>query len=301
MVTARCKTRVLLTGATGYIAGQLLPVFRERYDLRLIDVKQDDREGRPVEGVEIVDVLNDDAATLAPHFEWAEVVVHCGHLKPPGDDPRANPGALDADPQFLYDAERRNVDLMQRVYALSLEHGVRRVVAASTNQAAKWYEQPFYAGLKDRVDPEDYPRPDGFYGWAKAAFESLGFVYACGSLGRKLEVIQLRIVVPREIQIQDFVDQPPEKYVRELAGYMSEKDLQQLFVKSVETPDVEDEYGVPFHIFYGVSDNARKFWSITNARRVIGYEPEDDSEMRFAADIARLLHDRGRAGDAPEE
>jgi hypothetical protein len=49
---------------------------------------------------------------------------------------------------------------------------------------------------------------------------------------------------------------------------------------------------VPFHIFYGVSNNARKFWSITNARRVIGYEPQDDSEIRFAADIARLLHRR---------
>jgi hypothetical protein len=301
VVTAEGKTRVLLTGATGYIAGQLLPVFRERYDLRPIDVKREDREGRSIEGVEVVDVLNGDAARLAPMFEWAEVVVHCGHLKPPGDDPRANPGARDAGPQFLYDAERRNVDLMQRVYALSLEHGVRRVVAASTNQAAKWYEQPFYAGLKDRVDPEDYPRPDNFYGWAKAAFEALGFLYACGSLGRKLEVIQLRIVVPREIKGEDFVDQPPEKYVRELAGYVSERDLQQLFVKSVETPNVEDGYGVPFHIFYGVSNNARKFWSITNARRVIGYEPEDDSEARFAADVARLLHGLERAGDVPEE
>ncbi len=53
-----------------------------------------------------------------------------------------------------------------------------------------------------------------------------------------------------------------------------------------------DEYGVPFHIFYGVSNNARTFWSITNARRVIGYEPQDDSEVRFAEDIARLLHGR---------
>jgi len=166
------------------------------------------------------------------------------------------------------------------------------VVAASTNQAAKWYERPYFAGLKDRVSPEDYPRPDNFYGWAKAAYESLGFLYACGSLGRKLEMIQLRIVVPREIDAEDFADEPPERYVRELAGYISERDLQQLFCKSIEAPDVEDEHGVPFHIFYGVSNNARKFWSITNARKVIGYEPRDDSEVRFAEDIARLLHQR---------
>jgi hypothetical protein len=281
----RSRTRVLLTGATGYIAGQLLPAFRERYDLELLDVREEDRSGDRVEGVEIVDLLDGDAASLERLFSDADVVVHTGHLKPPGEDPRSQ-----------YDTERRNVDMMQRVYELALSCGVRRVVAASTNQAAKWYERPYFAGLKDRVSPEDYPRPDNFYGWAKAAYESLGFLYACGSLGRRLEVIQLRIVVPREINADDFSDEPPERYVRELAGYISERDLQQLFCKSIETPDVEDGYGVPFHIFYGVSDNARKFWSITNARKVIGYEPQDDSEVRFAADIARLLHVRKDPG-----
>ena len=278
--------RVLLTGATGYIAGQLLPAFRERYDLALLDVREENGSGELVEGVEVVDLLSDDSPALERLFSEAEVVVHTGHYKPDGKDP-----------QSLYDGERRNVDMMQRVYQLALDSGVRRVVAASTNQAAKWYERPYFAGLKDRVNPEDYPRPDNFYGWAKAAYESLGFLYACGSLGRKLEVVQLRIVVPREINADDLADKPPERYVRELAGYISERDLQQLFCKSVEAPEIEDEHGVPFHIFYGVSNNARKFWSITNARRVIGYEPRDDSEVRFAPDIARLLHRRGDRGE----
>lgn len=273
--------RVLLTGATGYIAGQLLPAFRERYDLALLDVREENSSGDRVEGVEVVDLLGDDSPALERLFSEADVVVHTGRYKPDGEDPRS-----------LYDGERRNVDMMQRVYQLALDFGVRRVVAASTNQAAKWYERPYFAGLKDRVTPEDYPRPDNFYGWAKAAYEPLGFLYACGSLGRKLEVIQLRIVVPREIDAEDFADEPPERYVRELTGYISERDLQQLFCKSVEAPEIEDEHGVPFHIFYGVSDNARKFWSITNARRVIGYEPQDDSEVRFAPDVARLLHRR---------
>ena len=273
------RASVLLTGATGYIAGQFLPAFRERYDLRLVDVRDVDASGNSVEGVEVSDLLSDDDSALEPLFSDVDVVVHCGHFKPDSDDPRSQ-----------YEGERRNVDMMQRVYQLALEQGVRRVVAASTNQAAKWYERPYYAGLKDRVGPEDYPRPDSFYGWAKAAYEPLGFLYACGSLGRKLKVVQIRIVVPREIDAALFEDEPPERYVRELAGYISERDMQQLFCKSVETPEIDDEYGVPFHIFYGVSDNARKFWSITNARKVIGYKPRDDSEIRFANDIARLLH-----------
>jgi len=269
------RKTILLTGATGYIAGQLLPELRERYDLRLVDVRDADANGVPVPGVEVVDVLNAERSTLEALFAGVDTVVHCGYIRPR--------------PDFVYEDERQNIDMMQRVYDVAVASGVRRVVAASTNQAAKWYEQPYYAGLKDRVDPEDYPRPDSFYGWAKAAYESLGFLYACGSLGRKLEVIQIRIVAPREIDANDFDGQPREKYIRDLAGYVSERDLRQLFRKSIDTREIEDEFGVPFHIFYGVSNNARTFWSIVNARKVIDYQPEDDSEIRFADGIARLL------------
>jgi len=273
------KLRVLLTGATGYIAGQVLPAFRDAYDLRLVDTRRENAAGRPVDGVEVIDILGADPTDLARAFDGIDVVVHCAYHRPVG-----------ADPQSQYEGERRNVDMMQRVYQTALDHEVRRVVAVSTNQAAKWYEHPYYAGLRDRVGPEDYPRTDNFYGWAKASYEALGFLYACGSLGRKLEVIQLRIVVPREIDAGRFTDLPRHRFVRELAGYISERDLRQLFRKSIETPTIDDAYGVPFHIFYGVSNNARTFWSITNARHVIDYQPQDDSEVRFSADIARLLN-----------
>ena len=43
---------------------------------------------------------------------------------------------------------------------------------------------------------------------------------------------------------------------------------------------------MPFQIFYGISENPHAFWSIANARKVIGYAPEDNSELRFADKIA---------------
>lgn len=270
--------RILLTGATGYIASQLLPALRDRYDLTMIDARNTNRDGGVVEAVQVADLLNDSDESLKPWFEGVDAIVHTAFARPSGSTP-----------QEMYAGERVNVDLTQRVYQLALDNGVKRVVAASTNQASKWYEQPYYAGLRDRVGPEDYPKPDSFYGWAKVAYESLGFLYACGSIGRKLEVVLIRIVAPREISAADFVDRPRERYIRDLAGYISERDMQQLFCKSVDAPNINDEYGVPFQIFYGVSNNARTFWSITNARKVIGYEPEDDSEVRFADDIARML------------
>lgn len=273
-MTEQRKT-VLLTGATGYIAGQLLPALRERYDLQLVDVRDTDSNGDSVEGVELLDLLTAERSELERLFTGVETVIHCGYIRPR--------------PDHVYEDERKNVDMMQRVYDVALETGVTRVVAASTNQAAKWYEQPYYADRRDRISPEDYPRPDTFYGWAKAAYESLGFLYACGSLGRKLEVIQIRIVAPREIDADDFAGKPVAQYIRDITGYISERDMQQLFCKSVDAADIADAYGVPFHIFYGVSNNARTLWSITNAREVIGYKPEDDSEVLFAEDIRRMV------------
>jgi hypothetical protein len=73
---------------------------------------------------------------------------------------------------------------------------------------------------------------------------------------------------------------------RALGVYLSVRDQVQLVVKSIETEDIRDENGVPFQIFYGISGNTHAFWSIVNARQVIGYAPEDDSQVRFAREIA---------------
>ena len=45
---------VVITGASGYIASQLLPALAERYDLRLLDVRNTDSDGNEVAGIEIV-------------------------------------------------------------------------------------------------------------------------------------------------------------------------------------------------------------------------------------------------------
>ena len=225
--------------------------------------------------METLDLLQCADAELDELFAGVDTVVHCGYVRPAGE--------------ATYAEERRNVDMTQRVYEAARTTGVRRVVAASTNQASKWYEQPWLEHRIDRVGPEDYPRPDSYYGWAKAAYESLGFLYACGSLGRPLEVVLIRIVAPREIDAADFADRPLERYLRDIAGYVSPRDLAQLFRRSIDAESVADRFGVPFQVFYAVSANARTFWSTTNAREVVGYAPQDDSEVRFAADLARML------------
>jgi hypothetical protein len=65
-----------------------------------------------------------------------------------------------------------------------------------------------------------------------------------------------------------------------------------LFGKSSEAQNIANAHAIPFQIFYGISNNARRFWSIVNARTVIGYTPEDDAEVKYARDIATFLMDR---------
>jgi hypothetical protein len=281
------RLRVLLTGATGYIASQLLGVFRERYELRAIDVRKADARGEEVGGVELLNLLEDPDEKLHAVFEGVDAVIHLGYYRPP------NMGVTGAGKTYL--DERPNVDMAERVYRHALDAGVRRVVVASSNHAADWYEQIIHPRRIEMIGPQDLPRSDNYYGWAKIAYEALGFTYACGAFGRKLGVVQVRIGAPREIVASSF-DGRPAAYKRDLGAYISQRDLQQLFVRSIETERIEDEWEVPFQIFYGVSGNTRAFWSIANARRVIGYEPEDDSEVRYAADIQRLLISRGDTG-----
>ncbi|MCC6176542.1 MAG: NAD(P)-dependent oxidoreductase [Chloroflexi bacterium] len=293
------RRTVLVTGATGYIASQLLPAFRERYDVRAIDARPDDRQGNPVEGVDVLDLATADLATLRPWFAGCDTVVHLAYYRPPDANLSDRDGWLTRG----YIDERTNVDMAQRVLQLALEEGVRRVVMASSNHAADWYEELLHVGKMDVVDPDRTPpRSDNYYGWAKAAYELLGFMFATGVFGRKLENVQLRIGAPREISASTFFPNGPDasgdaqRYARDLGAYLSQRDLQQLVIKSIETSNIEDEHGIPFQIFYGISNNTRAFWSLVNARRVIGYAPEDDAEITFADEIRTYLVAGARRG-----
>jgi len=292
----RGKRRVLVTGASGEIASQILVELGRHHELVLLDVRATDRQGRPVAGVRLADLADPDRRPYQHHFEGVDAVVHLGY-KHPGS---ANWGA-DLPPVERFAGELVNVQMAQNVYRCALDAGARRVVMASSNHAADWFEHRLvHSRQREMVYPSELPLSDNFYGWAKAAYQLLGFVYASGALGRKLEVVQVRIGAPRDIAGRHYEGALVEQHVgadgsglanfkRDLGAWVSPRDLAQLFHRAVEAADIADANGVPWLVVYGISNNTRAFWSLENARRVLGYMPEDDSEVTYANDIRRLL------------
>ncbi len=293
--------KVLMTGATGYIANQLLPTFREKYEMVLVDVREEDRNGNRVEGAVMANLIDTDRSKYQHLFESVDAVVHLGHKRRSGA------------PIDHYFDENENVQMAYNVLRCAYDAGVPRLAIASSNHAADWYEHNLIHTRKmEMVDPGMLPLSDNFYGWAKATYEHLGFLFANGiggftdstgreqhtgipSTSRKLGVVMVRIGAPREIDLANYVDDMAN-YKRDLGAYISPRDLTQLFTKAIEAPNIQNEHGVPWQVVYGISNNTRAFWSLSSARQSIGYEPEDDSEVKFADDIKRFLVDGGAPG-----
>ena len=279
------KKRVVVTGAAGYVAQRMLPELRERWDLVLLDVRPTTRDGKTVPGLVVADLTKPDRNEYRQHFKGADAVIHCGFVSAPKLD--ATTWQDNSDAKFW--AEHTNVALAYNVCRVALEEGVRRVVVCSSNHAADYYERLVWDGRLDMVTPEMPPRSDNWYGWAKAADELLGFVFATGKVdGRKLEIVQWRIGGPRDDDIDQVKPGDIKGMHRALGAYLSQRDQVQQAVRMVETEDIRDEHGVPFLIVYGISGNTHRFWSIASARVKLGYAPEDDSQVNFADKIAAI-------------
>jgi nucleoside-diphosphate-sugar epimerase len=273
------KKKVVLIGACGRMASLIIQGLRENYDLVPVDLRTTDDSGREVEGVLTLDLLQQDRSQYREVFRDAHAVIHSGFVRSP-----------DADPDTRFRNEYANVGMAYNVYQASVEANVRRVIMVSSNHAADYYEPLILEGEWDFVDPEDRALSDNYYGWAKEVYEHLGFVFAVGKPNQSpLENVQIRIGGPRETDVEKCQMGDLVRMRRALAVYLSQRDMLQLFVKSIETKDIRNQQGVPFQIFYGISDNPHAFWSIANARRVIDYQPQDNSERRFADLIAAHL------------
>jgi hypothetical protein len=279
------RRRVVLTGAAGYVAQRMFKALDERWDVVPIDVRETTRDGKPVPRLVVSDLTQPDRDAYRQHFRGADAVIHCGFVRAPGMT--ADTWQDNSDAKFQ--AEHANVALAYNVYRVALEEGVRRVVVCSSNHASDYYERLVWDGRVDMVTPEMPPRSDNWYGWSKASYELLGFVFATGKVdGRALEVVQWRIGGPRDDDLDRVAPGDIPTMHRALGAYLSARDQAQQAIRMVETEDIRDDNGVPFLIVYGISGNTHRFWSLASARRRLGYQPDDDSQVTFADRIAAI-------------
>jgi len=239
------RQKVLITGAAGRIGRVLRDGLRPRYDLRLMY----HRTVLPATaGDEVVVGSIADLATMEGAAAGVDAIVHMA----------GNPSVRAPWEEVL----EANIQGTYAVYEAAHRRGVARVVFASTNHVSGYYER-----ARVYTRPEMPARPDSYYGVSKAFGEDLGQYYA-DAFG--LAVICLRI---GSFQPDEAV--AGRKSDRILSTWLSHRDCVQLVWRGIEARHVQ------FGVYYGISGNRRAYWDIANARRDLGYAPEDDAE-RFA-------------------
>ena len=250
------KRKVLITGAAGYVASLIREHFANKYDLVMADITNKTIDGTKLDEVHIVDFINTDRSGYSNLFDGVDSVIHLSYK-------RSSSGGIWGNeiPQIdRFSIENENIIMANNVYRAAYESGVRRMVIASSNHAADWYEHELvHQQLKDIVHENEYPVSDNFYGWSKASYELLSWPYACGAFGRKMGFVQVRIGYPREVDAETIISQFGEQkpaggrlanFKRHLGAHFSGRDLRQLFTKAIETEDINNRYGIPFNVMY---------------------------------------------------
>jgi uronate dehydrogenase len=252
-------SRLLVTGAAGNMGRLLRPLLRvPGRVLRLADVVEVEDA---VEGEESVVVDVTDASAVAKACVEVDAVLHLGGI--------STEAGFD---EIL----AVNVVGTHNVLRAAVDAGVSRVILASSNHAVGFYRR----SVDGAELPDGLPaRPDTFYGWSKAASESLGALYH-DRFG--LDVVALRIGTC-------FVEPIGS---RGLATWLSPGDAGRLVEACLAAP------AVGFRVVWAVSDNRRRWWSLAGAR-ALGFVSADDAE-RFAVervaqfgepDLADPVHD----------
>ncbi len=159
---------------------------------------------------------------------------------------------------------KNNIIGTKNVYEASKAYNVKKIVFASSTHVTGGYEKiilnPQNEKGKEIVTTNDEINPDSFYAVSKIFGEAIARLY--------WELYSIKSICLRIGTVLS--DNDPTKDERHGKTWLSHKDLIQLVKKSILS-------NVKFAIYYGVSNNKNRFLDISNARKEIGYLPNDDA------------------------
>lgn len=232
--------KILLTGAAGNIGMSLYQHLKNYYNFRCLDIK-------PVpEAEEAIAANITDFKAVQSAMHDIDAVIHLA----------ANPNIN----QSWEDVYTSGIAGTYNIFEAARQAGITKIIYASTNHVSGWRE---IEGEK-MIVPDLPARPDSLYAIGKAFGEALGCFFVDQY---KMSVICLRI--------GSFVNKPEGLTPgdRLLKTWCSPRDLSQLVQRSIDCENLG------FQVFYGVSGNTNRFWDISNATELIGYQPEDNAQL----------------------
>lgn len=257
------KPKMLVTGASGLIGRRVIRDLGDRYAFSGLS-------RRPVDGIPHLQADITDLDAVRKACRGMDMVLHL------------------AAETIEYDDWSKVMEVTVggtlNVYRAAQEAGVKRVVfasAGSTMIGYEWYPGSPYAALAANTiqrlpDGErmllhtDPPRPADFYSVGKLFGEHAGRLFS-DKYGMSVIVIRVGAVLPN--------DRP--SLVRELPGYLSQRDLVSMIDKCLSAPA-----SLKFDIFHAVSNNSRRWRDIDHAREVLCWEPQDSSDRFDPATLA---------------
>ena len=246
------KKKILITGMSGLIGGMAgCHLFGQGHKIRALNRRKE----AVVESFE-ADIKNLDQIRSA--FDDVDVVLHFSAYLGQNDDWSKH---LDT-----------NIIGCYNVFEAARLAGVKNFIFASSGATQSFYtsEEPIKSSIEARwkdldkqekriLDYFDPPRPGDIYGASKVWGETLGRLYS-DKYGMSVICIRIGRVTKENIPTSS----------AHAAVYCSHRDLNQIIEKSVNKIDQ-----VKFEVIYAVSDNKGRFRDISNAKKIIGYEPLD--------------------------
>ncbi len=236
------RRRILVTGAAGNIGSYFAEHSHGRYELRLM-VQQMDEDAEALRS--FGEVVAGDLGDLEGMKELCGGIDTVLHL------------AADPSPSATWQSLLpNNIVGTYHAFVAAKAVGCRRVIFASSIHAVSGYPPDVQVKTSEPVNPGD------LYGVTKCFGEAMGRYMA---EQEDLSVIALRIGA-----FQPLERAREESSVSMLDAFVSQRDLNQLIQRSI---DVEN---VKFAILHGLSNNRFKRLDISDARQLVGYDPQDD-------------------------
>ena len=251
------RPKVLITGASGLIAGLVLKHLSDKYEFSGLS-------RRPVAGIAHCQASITDAAAIRPAFTGMEMVLHLAAANGPDEWQEWAPTMA------------VTINGTLNVYEAARAAGVQRVVLASSGccqLAWEWDAALPYGTLANGPDeniPPSWPmvdvdwadRPDSPYAVGKLFGENLGRYYA-DKYGISTLVIRLGAVLAD--------DKPAVR--RHYPGFLAQADCVRMIDKCLSAPA-----SLKYDIFNAISENKYRWRSTDHAKDVLGWNPTGSAE-----------------------